>query len=164
MAGSKTGLLNFVVIGTVLAIVLSSYIYHATSIVKEAEDVNKENAVAQFQRVVMLARAQWIKTKQQTVLIYETEFDASGNIQQKKDVAAELFVNVKGWPEGLAKGQGKACEYLYTLATLREMSMPSEIAVSDEYVNGYLQCAFFIQNRVWFEYNAGSGVVIERRS
>ncbi|PRO70324.1 hypothetical protein [Alteromonas gracilis] len=164
MAGSKTGLLNFVVIGTVLAIVLSSYIYHATSIVKEAEDVNKENAVAQFQRVVMLARAQWIKTKQHSVLIYETSLDASGNIQQKKDVAAELFVNVKGWPEGLAKGQGKACEYLYTLATLREMSMSSEIVVRDEYVNGYLQCAFFIHNRVWFEYNAGSGVVMERRS
>ncbi len=164
MAGSKTGLLNFIVIGTLLAIVLSSYIYHATSIVKEAEDVNKENAVAQFQRVVMLARAQWIKTKQQTVLIYETEFDASGNIQQQKDVAAELYINAKGWPEGLAKGQGKACEYLYTLATLREMTMPSEIVVRDEYLKGHLQCTFYISKKIWFEYNAGSGVVIERSS
>lgn len=161
MAGAKTGLLNFIVIGMLLTVVSASVIYHATPVIEEAEKVNKENAVAQFQRVIMLARAQWIKTKQQTVLIYETEFDASGNIRQHKDVAAELFVNRKGWPEGFKEGQGKACEYLYTLATLREADVSSEISVSDRYANGYLQCVFRIQDKIWFEYNAGSGVVRE---
>ena len=166
MASTKAGLFNFIVIGLVLAVVAASYVYHATPIIEEAEKVNKENAVAQFQRVVMLARAQWIKTKQSKVLIYEIDFDASGGIRQKqqKAVAAELFVNAKGWPEGLEANQGNACEYLFTLATLREFDMSSNVSVSDKYVNGYLQCAFSIQNKVWFDYNAGSGVVRERKS
>ncbi|CAA0317800.1 hypothetical protein RJ41_04125 [Alteromonas marina] len=166
MASTKAGLFNFIVIGLLLAVVAATYVYHATPIIEEAEKVNKENAVAQFQRVVMLARAQWIKTKQSKVLIYEIDFDASGGIRQKqqKAVAAELFVNAKGWPEGLEANQGNACEYLFTLATLREFDMSSNVSVSDKYVNGYLQCAFSIQNKVWFDYNAGSGVVRERKS
>ena len=164
MASARAGLFNFIVIGLVLAILTTSYVYYAAPVVEEAEQVNKENAVAQYQRVVMLARAQWIKTKQPKVLIYETDFDASGSIKQQKEVAAELFVNTKGWPEGLEMGQGNACEYLFTLATLREFDVSSKISVSDEYVNGYLQCAFLIQDKVWFEYNAGSGVVRERKS
>ena len=163
MASTKAGLFNFIVIGLVFAVMAASYVYHATPIIEEAEKVNKENAVAQFQRVVMLARAQWIKTKQSKVLIYETDFDASGSVKQQKEVAAEVFVNAKGWPEGLEANQGNACEYLFTLATLREFDMSSDVSVSDKYVNGYLQCAFFIQNKVWFDYNAGSGVVRERR-
>ena len=106
MASTKTGLLNFVVIGVLLAVIGTTYVFYATPIIDEAEKVNKENAVAQFQRVVMLARAQWIKTKQDTVLIYETEFDAGGKVKQRKDVAAELYINEKGWPEGLEKEQG----------------------------------------------------------
>jgi hypothetical protein len=166
VASTKAGLFNFIVIGLLLAVVAATYVYHATPIIEEAEKVNKENAVAQFQRVVMLARAQWIKTKQSKVLIYEIDFDASGGIRQKqqKAVAAELFVNAKGWPEGLEANQGNACEYLFTLATLREFDMSSNVSVSDKYVNGYLQCAFSIQNKVWFDYNAGSGVVRERKS
>lgn len=164
MASTRAGLFNFIVIGLVLAVLATSYVYHATPVIEEAEQVNKENAIAQFQRVVMLARAQWIKTKQSKVLIYETDFDASGSIKQQKEVAAELFVNTKGWPEGLEPGQGNACEYMFTLATLREFDVSSKISVSDEYVNGYLQCAFLIQDKVWFEYNAGSGVVRERKS
>ena len=166
MASTKAGLFNFIVIGLLLAVVAATYVYHATPIIEEAEKVNKENAVAQFQRVVMLARAQWIKTKQSKVLIYEIDFDASGGLRpkQQKAVAAELFVNAKGWPEGLEANQGNACEYLFTLATLREFDMSSNVSVSDKYVNGYLQCAFSIQNKVWFDYNAGSGVVRERKS
>ena len=163
MASTKPGLFNFIVIGLVLAVVAASYVYHATPIIEEAEKVNKENAVAQFQRVVMLARAQWIKTKQSKVLIYETDFDASGSVKHQKEVAAEVFINAKGWPEGLEAGLGNACEYMFTLATLREFDMSSDVSVSDKYVNGYLQCAFSIQNKVWFDYNAGSGVVRERR-
>ena len=90
MASTKTGLLNFVVIGVLLAVIGTTYVFYATPIIDEAEKVNKENAVAQFQRVVMLARAQWIKTKQDTVLIYETEFDAGGKVKQHKDVAAAI--------------------------------------------------------------------------
>ena len=164
MANTKPGLLNFIVIGLLLAVVGATYVYHATPIFDEAEKVNKENAVTQFQRVVMLARAQWIKTKQQTVLIYETEFDAGGKLQQDKDVAAELYVNENGWPEGLPKGQGNACEYMYALATLREADALSAVTVSNQYANGYLQCVFFIGKEVWFEYNAGSGVVKHRSS
>lgn len=164
MASTKAGLFNFIVIGLVFAVMAASYVYHATPIIEEAEKVNKENAVAQFQRVVMLARAQWIKTKQSKVLIYETDFDASGSVKQQKEVAAEVFVNAKGWPEGLEANQGNACEYLFTLATLREFDMSSDVSVSDKYVNGYLQCAFSIQNKVWFDYHAGSGVVRERKS
>lgn len=164
MASTKAGLFNFIVIGLVFAVMAASYVYHATPIIEEAEKVNKENAVAQFQRVVMLARAQWIKTKQSKVLIYETDFDASGSVKQQKEVAAEVFVNAKGWPEGLEANQGNACEYLFTLATLREFDMSSGVSVSDKYVNGYLQCAFSIQNKVWFDYHAGSGVVRERKS
>ena len=148
MASTKAGLFNFIVIGLVLAVMAASYVYHATPIIEEAEKVNKENAVAQFQRVVMLARAQWIKTKQSKVLIYETDFDASGSVKQQKEVAAEVFVNAKGWPEGLEANQGNACEYLFTLATLREFDMSSDVSVSDKYINGYLQCAFSIQNKV----------------
>ena len=161
MASIKTGLLNFVVIGVLLAVIGTTYVFYATPIIDEAEKVNKENAVAQFQRVVMLARAQWIKTKQPKVLIYETDFDASGSIKQKRsrEVAAELFVNTKGWPEGLEAGLGNACEYMFTLATLREFDMSYEVSVNDEYVNGYLRCAYLFQDKVWFEYNAGSGVV-----
>ena len=164
MASTKAGLFNFIVIGLVFAVMAASYVYHATPIIEEAEKVNKENAVAQFQRVVMLARAQWIKTKQSKVLIYETDFDASGSVKQQKEVAAEVFVNAKGWPEGLEANQGNACEYLFTLATLREFDMSADVSVSDKYVNGYLQCAFSIQNKVWFDYHAGSGVVRERKS
>ncbi len=164
MASTKTGLLNFVVIGVLLAVIGTTYVYYATPIIDEAEKVNKENAVAQFQRVVMLARAQWIKTKQDTVLIYETEFDAGGKVKQHKDVAAELYINEKGWPEGLEKEQGNACEYMLTLATLREGEALSTVTVSDQYANGYLQCAFFWEKEIWFEYNAGSGVVRQRNS
>lgn len=164
MASTRAGLFNFIVIGLVLAVLATSYVYHAAPVIEEAEQVNKENAVAQFQRVVMLARAQWIKSKQSRVLIYETDFDATGSIKQQKEVAAELFVNTKGWPEGLEPDQGNACEYMFTLATLREFDVSSKISVSDEYANGYLQCTFFIQDKVWFEYNAGSGVVRERKS
>ncbi len=165
MASTKAVLFNFIVIGLVLAVMAASYVYYATPIIEEAEKVNKENAVAQFQRVVMLARAQWIKTKQSKVLIYETDFDASGSIKQKRSrkVAAELFVNAKGWPEGLEAGLGNACEYLFTLATLREFDMSSDVSVSDKYVNGYLRCAYLFQDKVWFEYHAGNGVVRERR-
>ncbi|MEC9062443.1 MAG: hypothetical protein VYC55_12615 [Pseudomonadota bacterium] len=164
MASTKTGLLNFVVIGVLLAVIGTTYVFYATPIIDEAEKVNKENAVAQFQRVVMLARAQWIKTKQDTVLIYETEFDAGGKVKQHKDVAAELYINEKGWPEGLKKEQGNACEYMLTLATLREGEALSTVTVSDQYANGYLQCAFFWEKEIWFEYNAGSGVVRQRNS
>ncbi len=164
MASTRAGLFNFIVIGLVLAVLATSYVYHAAPVIEEAEQVNKENAVAQFQRVVMLARAQWIKSKQSRVLIYETDFDATGSIKQQKEVAAELFVNTKGWPEGLEPDQGNACEYMFTLATLREFDVSSKISVSDEYANGYLQCVFFVQDKVWFEYNAGSGVVRERKS
>lgn len=164
MASTKTGLLNFVVIGVLLAVIGTTYVFYATPIIDEAEKVNKENAVAQFQRVVMLARAQWIKTKQDTVLIYETEFDAGGKVKQHKDVAAELYINEKGWPEGLEKEQGNACEYMLTLATLREGEALSTVIVSDQYANGYLQCAFFWEKEIWFEYNAGSGVVRQRNS
>lgn len=166
MASTKAGLFNFIVIGLVLAVLATSYVYHAMPVMVEAEKVNKENALAQFQRIVLLARAQWIKNKQPKVLIYETDFDASGGIMQKhkKEVAAELFVNTKGWPEGFEAGVGNACEYMFTLATLREFDVSSEISVSDEYVNGYLQCVFFIHDKVWFEYNAGSGVVKERKT
>ncbi len=164
MASTKTGLLNFVVIGVLLAVIGTTYVFYATPIIDEAEKVNKENAVAQFQRVVMLARAQWIKTKQDTVLIYETEFDAGGKVKQHKDVAAELYINEKGWPEGLEKEQGNACEYMLTLATLREGEALSTVSVSDHYANGYLQCAFFWEKEIWFEYNAGSGVVRQRNS
>lgn len=166
MASTKSGLFNFIVIGLVLAVVAATYVYHATPVIEEAEKVNKENAVAQFQRVVMLARAQWIKTKQSKVLIYEIDFDASGDIKQKRqqEVAAELFVNIKGWPEGLEAGLGNACEYMFTLATLREFDMSSEVSVNDEYVNGYLRCAYFFQDKVWFEYHADSGLVREKRS
>ena len=164
MASTKTGLLNFVVIGVLLAVIGTTYVYYATPIIDEAEKVNKENAVAQFQRVVMLARAQWIKTKQDTVLIYETEFDAGGKVKQRKDVAAELYINEKGWPEGLEKEPGNACEYMLTLATLREGEALSTVSVSDQYANGYLQCAFFWEKEIWFEYNAGSGVVRQRNS
>ncbi len=164
MASTKTGLLNFVVIGVLLAVIGTTYVYYATPIIDEAEKVNKENAVAQFQRVVMLARAEWIKTKQDTVLIYETEFDAGGKVKQHKDVAAELYINEKGWPEGLEKEQGNACEYMLTLATLREGEALSTVTVSDQYANGYLQCAFFWEKEIWFEYNAGSGVVRQRNS
>ena len=164
MASTKTGLLNFVVIGVLLAVIGTTYVFYATPIIDEAEKVNKENAVAQFQRVVMLARAQWIKTKQDTVLIYETEFDAGGKVKQRKDVAAELYINEKGWPEGLEKEQGNACEYMLTLATLREGEALSTVSVSDQYANGYLQCAFFWEKEIWFEYNAGSGVVRQRNS
>ncbi len=164
MASTKTGLLNFVVIGVLLAVIGTTYVFYATPIIDEAEKVNKENAVAQFQRVVMLARAQWIKTKQDTVLIYETEFDAGGKVKQRKDVAAELYINEKGWPEGLEKEQGNACEYMLTLATLREGEALSTVTVSDQYANGYLQCAFFWEREIWFEYNAGSGVVRQRNS
>ncbi|HAM17341.1 hypothetical protein BZA03_106103 [Alteromonas sp. I10] len=164
MASTKTGLLNFVVIGVLLAVIGTTYVFYATPIIDEAEKVNKENAVAQFQRVVMLARAQWIKTKQDTVLIYETEFDAGGKVKQHKDVAAELYINEKGWPEGLEKEQGNACEYMLTLATLREGEALSTVTVSDQYANGYLQCAFFWEKEIWFEYNAGSGVVRQRNS
>nr|WP_275443648.1 hypothetical protein [Alteromonas sp. Cnat3-28] len=147
-----------------LAVIGTTYVFYATPIIDEAEKVNKENAVAQFQRVVMLARAQWIKTKQDTVLIYETEFDAGGKVKQHKDVAAELYINEKGWPEGLEKEQGNACEYMLTLATLREGEALSTVTVSDQYANGYLQCAFFWEKEIWFEYNAGSGVVRQRNS
>lgn len=164
MASTKTGLLNFVVIGVLLAVIGTTYVFYATPIIDEAEKVNKENAVAQFQRVVMLARAQWIKTKQDTVLIYEIEFDAGGKVKQRKDVAAELYINEKGWPEGLEKEQGNACEYMLTLATLREGEALSTVTVSDQYANGYLQCAFFWEKEIWFEYNAGSGVVRQRNS
>lgn len=164
MASTKTGLLNFVVIGVLLAVIGTTYVFYATPIIDEAEKVNKENAVAQFQRVVMLARAQWIKTKQDTVLIYETEFDAGGKVKQRNDVAAELYINEKGWPEGLEKEQGNACEYMLTLATLREGEALSTVTVSDQYANGYLQCAFFWEKEIWFEYNAGSGVVRQRNS
>tara|TARA_A200000159_G_scaffold163384_1_gene189479 strand:+ start:517 stop:1011 length:495 start_codon:yes stop_codon:yes gene_type:complete len=164
VASTKTGLLNFVVIGVLLAVIGTTYVFYATPIIDEAEKVNKENAVAQFQRVVMLARAQWIKTKQDTVLIYETEFDAGGKVKQRKDVAAELYINEKGWPEGLEKEQGNACEYMLTLATLREGEALSTVTVSDQYANGYLQCAFFWEREIWFEYNAGSGVVRQRNS
>ncbi|AMN10297.1 hypothetical protein ACZ81_01090 [Alteromonas macleodii] len=164
MASTKTGLLNFVVIGVLLAVIGTTYVFYATPIIDEAEKVNKENAVAQFQRVVMLARAQWIKTKQDTVLIYETEFDAGGKVKQHKDVAAELYINEKGWPEGLEKEQGNACEYMLTLATLREGEALLTVTVSDQYANGYLQCAFFWEKEIWFEYNAGSGVVRQRNS
>ena len=164
MASTRAGLFNFIVIGLVLAVLASSYVYHAAPVIDEAEKVNKENAVAQFQRIVMLARAQWIKTKQSKVLIYETDFDASGSVKQQKEIAAEVFVNAKGWPEGLEANQDNACEYLFTLATLREFDMSSDVSVSDKYVNGYLQCAFSIQNKVWFDYHAGSGVVRERKS
>ncbi|OES37664.1 hypothetical protein [Alteromonas macleodii] len=164
MASTKTGLLNFVVIGVLLAVIGTTYVFYATPIIDEAEKVNKENAVAQFQRVVMLARAEWIKTKQDTVLIYETEFDAGGKVKQHKDVAAELYINEKGWPEGLEKEQGNACEYMLTLATLREGEALSTVTVSDQYANGYLQCAFFWEKEIWFEYNAGSGVVRQRNS
>jgi hypothetical protein len=164
VASTKTGLLNFVVIGVLLAVIGTTYVFYATPIIDEAEKVNKENAVAQFQRVVMLARAQWIKTKQDTVLIYETEFDAGGKVKQHKDVAAELYINEKGWPEGLEKEQGNACEYMLTLATLREGEALSTVTVSDQYANGYLQCAFFWEKEIWFEYNAGSGVVRQRNS
>tara|TARA_R100001510_G_scaffold7663_2_gene5936 strand:+ start:1536 stop:2030 length:495 start_codon:yes stop_codon:yes gene_type:complete len=164
VASTKTGLLNFVVIGVLLAVIGTTYVFYATPIIDEAEKVNKENAVAQFQRVVMLARAQWIKTKQDTVLIYETEFDAGGKVKQRKDVAAELYINEKGWPEGLEKEQGNACEYMLTLATLREGEALSTVTVSDQYANGYLQCAFFWEKEIWFEYNAGSGVVRQRNS
>ena len=164
MASTKTGLLNFVVIGVLLAVIGTTYVFYATPIIDEAEKVNKENAVAQFQRVVMLARAQWIKTKQDTVLIYETEFDAGGKVKQHKDVAAELYINEKGWPEGLEKEQGNACEYMLTLATLREGEALLTVTVSDQYANGYLQCAFFWEKEIWFEYNAGSGVVGQRNS
>ena len=164
MASTKTGLLNFVVIGVLLAVIGTTYVFYATPIIDEAEKVNKENAVAQFQRVVMLARAQWIKTKQDTVLIYETEFDAGGKVKQHKDVAAELYINEKGWPEGLEKEQGNACEYMLTLATLREGEALPTVTVSDQYANGYLQCAFFWEKEIWFEYNAGSGVVRQRNS
>jgi len=164
VASTKTGLLNFVVIGVLLAVIGTTYVFYATPIIDEAEKVNKENAVAQFQRVVMLARAQWIKTKQDTVLIYETEFDAGGKVKQHKDVAAELYINEKGWPEGLEKEQGNACEYMLTLATLREGEALLTVTVSDQYANGYLQCAFFWEKEIWFEYNAGSGVVRQRNS
>jgi len=164
VASTKTGLLNFVVIGVLLAVIGTTYVFYATPIIDEAEKVNKENAVAQFQRVVMLARAQWIKTKQDTVLIYETEFDAGGKVKQRNDVAAELYINEKGWPEGLEKEQGNACEYMLTLATLREGEALSTVTVSDQYANGYLQCAFFWEKEIWFEYNAGSGVVRQRNS
>lgn len=164
MASTKTGLLNFVVIGVLLAVIGTTYVFYATPIIDEAEKVNKENAVAQFQRVVMLARAQWIKTKQDTVLIYEIEFDAGGKVKQHKDVAAELYINEKGWPEGLEKEQGNACEYMLTLATLREGEALLTVTVSDQYANGYLQCAFFWEKEIWFEYNAGSGVVRQRNS
>ncbi len=164
MASTKTGLLNFVVIGVLLAVIGTTYVFYATPIIDEAEKVNKENTVAQFQRVVMLARAQWIKTKQDTVLIYETEFDAGGKVKQHKDVAAELYINEKGWPEGLEKEQGNACEYMLTLATLREGEALLTVTVSDQYANGHLQCAFFWGKEIWFEYNAGSGVVRQRNS
>jgi len=164
VASTKTGLLNFVVIGVLLAVIGTTYVFYATPIIDEAEKVNKENAVAQFQRVVMLARAQWIKSKQHTVMIYETEFDAGGKVKQHKDVAAELHINEKGWPEGLEKEQGNACEYMLTLATLREGEALSTVTVSDQYANGYLQCAFFWGREFWFEYNAGSGVVRQRNS
>ncbi|WP_394223390.1 hypothetical protein [Alteromonas gracilis] len=162
MASTKTGLLSIILIGVLLTVAGATYVYHATSIFDEVEKVNKEDAVTQFRRVVMLARAQWIKTKKQTVLLYETEFDATGRLKQQKDVAAELYMNSKGWPEGLVRGQGNGCEYLLTLATLREFDAFSVVTVSNYYANGYLQCAFFIENQMWFEYNAGSGVVRQK--
>ena len=162
VVSTKMGLLNFIVIGVLLAVVGTTYVFYATPVIDEAEKVNKENAVAQFQRVVMLARAQWIKSKQRTVMIYETEFDAGGKVKHHKDVAAELYINEKGWPEGLEKDQGNACEYMLTLATLRESEGMSEVTVSDQYTNGYLQCTFFLGKGIWFEYNAGSGVVRQR--
>ncbi len=54
MASTKTGLLNFVVIGVLLAVIGTTYVFYATPIIDEAEKVNKENAVAQFQQAIRL--------------------------------------------------------------------------------------------------------------
>ena len=53
MVSTKTGLLNFIVIGVLLAVVGTTYVFYATPVIDEAEKVNKENAVAQFQRSEM---------------------------------------------------------------------------------------------------------------
>mgnify|MGYP007053914542 CR=1 FL=1 len=48
MAGAKTGLLNFIVIGMLLTVVSASVVYHATPVIEEAEKLTKKTPLPSF--------------------------------------------------------------------------------------------------------------------
>jgi hypothetical protein len=153
---ARSGLLNFITIGVLLALVTMAYVNHMMPVLEEAETVKKEALLGNFQRIVMQARAQWIRTKSSPVSIYETQVDPSGTLSQNKHAGTSVVINTMGWPVGSAKGSTKACDYLLSLAGDK---VGSEMHSKTRKQNGFLLCEYFIDEQPWFTYSAESGAM-----
>lgn len=159
MSNEKTGLLKFIVVGVSIFIVIAAQLLYVMPLVEEARQINKSNARVQFQRMVTLARAQWIKSKKNIVTIYATRIAEDGHIFQDKTTGTALHVNKQGWPEGHASKRRNNCWYLLSLSAPEAIKDAKLIRVSDKYESGFLQCTFFLDGEVWFQYFAENGVV-----
>ena len=153
---ARSGLFNVITIGILVALVSMAYINHVMPVLDEAEVVKKEALLGNFQRIIMQARAQWIRTKSTTVSIYETQIDSSGKLSQNKRAGKSVAMNTKGWPVGSVKGSSNPCDYLLSLAG---DEVGSEMHSKTRKQNGFLLCEYFIDERPWFTYSAENGAM-----
>ena len=156
MKVARSGLLNFITIGILLALVTMAYVNHIMPVLEEAETVKKEALLGNFQRIVMQARAQWIRTKSSVVFIYETQVDTSGKLSQNKRAGTRVAMNTNGWPVGSVKGSNNPCDYLLVLAG---DEVGSEMHSKTRKQNSFLLCEYFIDEQPWFTYSAENGAM-----
>ncbi|WP_269518462.1 hypothetical protein [Alteromonas sp. BMJM2] len=156
MKVARGGLLNAITIGVLIALMSMAYVKHMMPVLEEAETVKKEALLGNFQRIVMQARAQWIRTKNSSVFIYETQVDPSGTLSQNKRAGTSVAMNTKGWPVGSAKGSSNPCDYLLSLAG---DEVGSKMHSKTRKQNSFLLCEYFIDEQPWFTYSAENGAM-----
>jgi hypothetical protein len=153
---ARSGLFNVITIGILVALVSMAYINHVMPVLDEAEVVKKEALLGNFQRIIMQARAQWIRTKSATVSIYETQIDSSGKLSQNKRAGTSVAMNTNGWPVGSVKGEGNQCDFLLSLAT---DEVGNDMHSNTLKQKGVLLCEYFIDEQLWFTYSAENGAM-----
>lgn len=153
---ARSGLLNVITIGVLIALVSMAYVKHIMPVFDEAKTVKKEALLGNFQRIVMQARAQWIRTKSSAVSIYETHVDSSGTLLQNKRAGTRVAMNINGWPVGSVRDDSKQCDYLLSLAG---DEVDSEMHSKTGNQNDFLLCEYFMDEQLWFTYNAKNGAI-----
>lgn len=156
MESAKSGLLNFIVVSVLLALLATSYVSYVMPVLEEAEAVKKETLLGNFQRVVVQARAQWIKTKSAEVSIYETQLSTAGRLTQSKHAKASVAMNKNGWPTGAALNTANACEYLLFLSSQDESQ---KMSIDQRMAKGFLVCEYYKDDVLWFVYTAENGAI-----
>ncbi|MDO6566693.1 hypothetical protein Q4561_06450 [Alteromonas sp. 1_MG-2023] len=159
MSDARKGLFNYIVIGVLISALATVYVFYATPLISEAEQVNRRTVEVEFERTVMLARAQWLKTKSSVVRIYETQLLNTGKVAQNKSGALELLINSNGWPEGMDKAEDAACEQLYRLSSSTTAANSELTITAQRDRQGFLECRYVIDDILWFMYTAKNGVI-----